>query len=141
LQRRYIEHHIYHNHHLRAFLRSFAPLPTLPQLSLGCERAAIRVSLSMRSVALPASYGRIIPAFQNTPSTRPGMHLRHGNVVYLTRTAQSLSPIKPGELRLGLGKSINSPPELLCVIFSTNYVRENYAKKYRSADQSDHGDT
>ena len=41
-----IEHHIYHNHHLRAFLRSFAPLPTLPQLSLGCERAAIRVSLS-----------------------------------------------------------------------------------------------
>jgi len=24
----------------------FAPLPTLPQLSLGCERAAIRVSLS-----------------------------------------------------------------------------------------------
>jgi len=45
----YIEHHTYHNHHLRAFLLDFAPLPTLPQSSLGRERAAIRVSLSPRS--------------------------------------------------------------------------------------------
>jgi len=46
----YIEHpHRYH--HIReppptCFSPCFAPLPTLPQLSLGCERAAIRVSLS-----------------------------------------------------------------------------------------------
>ena len=48
----YIEHHTYHNHCLRAFLLDFAPLPTLPQSSLGRERAAIRVSLSLPSVGI-----------------------------------------------------------------------------------------
>jgi len=45
----------YHNHHRRASLLSIAPLSTLPRSSLGCERAAIRASLSrIRAQSLTA---------------------------------------------------------------------------------------
>jgi len=67
----YIEHpHRYH--HIpepppACFSPCFAPLPlpTLPQLSLGCERAAIRVSLSPTNVTLVVHY-----CFTHLPSGR-----------------------------------------------------------------------